>query len=85
MKSFLKKTGFIPIEGTRGPWPQNLSTGDIGYNFNRRQRPLLPLKNPYERYILFLYLVLICSFDFNLLYIVILFNLGFSAFAQVDL
>ena len=46
---------------------------------------LATFKNPYEGYILFLYLVLLCSFDFNLLYIVILFNLGFSVFAQVDL
>ena len=45
-------------------------------------RPWLPLKNPYERYIIFSFLVLLCSFVHC---IIILFNLGFSVFAQVNL
>ena len=47
-------------------------------------RPWQRFKNPYESYISISYLVLLCFFAFSLLYIIILFKLGFSVFAQVD-
>ena len=61
---------FIPARRDIPPFWRDIPT----LNWHR---PWLPLKNPYERYIIFSILVLLCSFVHC---IMILFNLGFSVF-----